>query len=959
MTIMTKRLLIYLFPLLFPLTLLAQDRKCTGEVVIPDEDFAKYESLYNQIRIYSCTSVEDAENFLKEFNEGKRGYDISAAYFKEKRKLGSDYKFEIMARGDGGGAVLMLCGDKMYKSEYYKVTKNTSRIRFTLKKISGGNTKGADGYSDWEKKGLEIENVDVTAKAKQGPKVKARSLDIDGYLQISLDASEFPLDYRENSRILVQPYWLDGPDMGDNKVFAYAKPVVLDMFEYDRTQIRRMNFDKEVYDSLSGYFVNDTTESQIIARHDTIIVTLKDTLSGYNPDESYPYPARVIICADDYNERYYIDTIHLDEGERTNYMRFLDFKYDKDFDVDIYEFKEEQQVSRMPSPPIEKQLNFNVGQATINYSDTMNTRLLRELEYAFLHLCDAEGTILKQMQVTGFASPEGNLESNKDLARRRAEFALGLVRNNLPSRFRNNIYPPKSEVRGWEEVEKMMRRDSLYAQADIVKNIIEANPGDITKQYNAIRSSGVYELIRERKYLDRLRSVRFDYVLLQARTKSPEEIRAEFELGLDETFNRAQYWELLHGIINLPDTVSDKLAMLERASVRALKNTRYTKDDNSIWGYKDTLYHEGYWPLAANIYASCLIAREESDINVLAPFINTDKQGDTIFVENLNIIAREEVEAGETPRIYKFTNNESMIANQIIMFISKSSRKYRTVLGDLVNLLTQGRDLMALPEKYQKLIALTNCSRGRWMEGADCSAEEAAQVRNIVASISTTNSVIINIAMADYKQDEIALNGALSMMDDLPENSAVSSYLKAILELMRKPVANKTKSAEYLADAFMLDLTKMPIANNDAQLIAPDQTKVINAAFEEWKKRTENIATVSVMRPLSAQDSLDIDGFKASGIWDESMLSDYMINTPDESHPYTWYKRATKHVAGKQSVEDIHADSLTLCLNKCIEYNPEYLSVIRVAQYVDNDVKNSQGRMLFEEFYLNESRKRK
>ena len=89
------------------------------------------------------------------------------------------------------------------------------------------------------------------------------------------------------------------------------------------------------------------------------------------------------------------------------------------------------------------------------------------------------------------------------------------------------------------------------------------------------------------------------------------------------------------------------------------------------------------------------------------------------------------------------------------------------------------------------------------------------------------------------------------------------------------------------------------------------------------------------------------------------MKSDYMISTEDESHPYTWYKKAVKHVVGKQTIEDIDTDSLTLCLNKCIEYNPDYMSVIRVAQYIDNDVKNSQGRKLFEEYYLNESRKRK
>lgn len=957
------RLILFII-LTFPITLWAQDKVLRGTVEIPEEDYSngKFENLYRSIRIYSCMSVEDAESFLKEFNEGKKGLDIAAEYFKDKKTPNNSYEFEILTR-ESGGALLMLCGDALYKSTYTKVTKNDIQIKLKLERISGNQKKGQNEYSDWENNGIQLsDTLTIRAKAKAGPVIKGRSLDIDGYLRIMLEEAAIALNYRENSRIVVQPYWLDGPDLGENKVFAYAKPVVLDMSEYDCTQTRRMNFDKYQFDSLSNYFINDSSEANIIPRNDSIFISLQDTVSGYNPDESYPYPARAIICAEDYNERYFIDTLHIDEGERITYMKFLDFKYDKNFDLDMDDFKEMQVVSRMPSPPIEKQLNFNVGQATINYSDTMNTRLLKELEYEFTHLCDGEGVILKQMQVTGFASPEGVLEDNKRLARQRADFALSLVRNNLPSRFRNNIYDPKSEVRGWDEVEKMMRQDSLYAEADIIKTIIDAYPGDITKQFNAIKNSGYYDLIRERKYLDRLRSVRFDYILLQDRTKSPQEIRQEFESGLDASFNRAQYWELLNSIIHMPDTVSDKQHLLEEASRRAYENARYTIDDNKKWGYEDTLYNDGRWALAANIYATCLINREVSDPTILAPFINTDKiivDSTEMFAENLNIIKREEAEGSSLPPAFKVINNENMIANQIIMLISKGSRKYRTILGDLTNLITQGRSLTSLDEKKQRLIALANCSRGRWMEGRDCSEEEARQVRNIVSSISTTNSVIINIAMADYKQDQKALNSALSMMDDLPKNSAVSSYLKAILELMRKPVANKEKSAEYLADVFMLDITKMPTANNDRQLIAPDMTKIIYKAFEEWEKRTAEIATVATMRTnLNAEDSLAIEGYKAYGTW-EDMKSKYMVSTPNYEHPYTWYKAATVHVAGKEKLEDIHIDSLNICLKRCIDYDPNYLSVIRVAGYVDNEVKNSKmGRALFDEFYLNESRKR-
>ena len=977
-----------------------------GSINVPNE---AYNSLYRDILIYSLRSADDAQGFLDDFNSGSIDYDIPSEFVIDKIRLKESdfYSFKIRARADRG-AILVLCKDVKYTSTLVKISRLKTDYRITIKSKTD---KLQENKLDTAKVYDALDGRELYIDGGKGPRtiVKGRTMDLNGLLRLKVDEIPLAVATRSNSRIIVQPYWLDGQDFGENKVFAYAKPVVLDFKEYDFTQIRRMNFDKSRYDSLSGYFIEpashikekedinnaivpyekdsntfpslgydslgDNTvkiveESNIQLERptitvygDSVYISLDDTLSGYNPDETYPYPARAIICAEDYNERYFIDTIHIDEGERTNYMKFLDFKYEKDFDLDIGNFAEFQEVTELPSPPIEVQLNFEVNKATIDYSDYTNLAKLDSLRLKFSQLGTGKDERLNQMDITGYASPDGPIERNQELARKRAEFAFNEVRNAINKRYRELVYFGTPVVRGWGDVEELMRKDSLYAEADVIKTIRMQFPGDTVKQFNEIRGTHpeLYQLIRERKYLDKLRSVKFDYKLFQQRSRTYDELYQDFIKGNDKEFNRPDYYVMLKNILER-DSIDKEL--LEKVSQRALYNTRKTRGEDIE--ENDSLYNDGYWALAANIYASCLIDREVSDLSILAPFINADKfYDDSIkgFVYQSFYARRpESIVSGQDPPYYVYTNDKNMIANQIIMLISKGSHKYRNILGDLVDMITPNSGVMAAEQKYQNLIALANCSRGRWMAGGDCTEAEAAQIRSVVSSISETNEVIINIAMADYFDKSENLQYAIQAMDRLPKNSSVSSYLKAILELMR-PIANKKSAERYLADAFELDLTKMPIANNDQQLIAPDKTKIVDNAFDLWEQKMSKQTVKEEFIPGLTDDNFRLfETWKAQGTWDV-MKEDYVTMVIDETHPYTWYKRAVNYVAGKQKLEEIHTDSVSLCLNKCISFNPDYLSVVRVAGYVDNEVKNSKhGRVLFDDFYtsyISEMRKKK
>ena len=191
-------------------------------------------------------------------------------------------------------------------------------------------------------------------------------------------------------------------------------------------------------------------------------------------------------------------------------------------------------------------------------------------------------------------------------------------------------------------------------------------------------------------------------------------------------------------------------------------------------------------------------------------------------------------------------------------------------------------------------------------------------------------------------------------MYDLPENS-ISNYLRAIIELLRT-VPNYDQAAEYLAMSFKQDLRKMPIANNDQQLIH-NRKKIVIPAFTKWEemmkkevyKRTFDKEAYDAL----GLDSAYVEALKLQGAF-ETMISDCWIETTNDNHPYYWYEKA---IAARTSEDE---NDVISNLEKCVACNPEYLSVINIARYADEEVKASKRmQKLFEKFYLNEVRNRR
>lgn len=958
--VMKKVIRILIISVLSALPMLVQaqaTRKIQGVVTLSDDALidAVMGGPFNCF-VYSFYTKEDADKNLKDFNDLKikAGGVPAADYQDAKRVQLSDMKpevgFEVEAVNDG--YIMVLVGKEGYEMKPQtprKVTKNMTQPTFTVVKRKVQAQTG-----DMTKDTKELQEVTVEGKVLAGTAVSSRSVEEDGRLFLRIEDLPYGFRSRTNSRIIIQPYWLDGPDMGENKVFAYADPVIYDFAEYDCTQTRRMDFDKALNDKLAPYIANEHTVTRVEVKSDTFRLRhYIDTLSGHNPDESYPYPARAIVAVEDYNERYLLDTIRIDEGERTNYIKFLDFTYEKNLDVNLEDFEERLEIHAMDSDG-EVKLGFAVGKATLDPKDTTNTRILEGARCELSEAFRQSSSKLKFMQVFGYSSPEGDPQSNLDLARRRAEFALSEIKGAIPSKFHKHIRPSESFILGWDVVADSLQSDGLVEEAKQVREIVAKHPNSLVSQGHAIQRLPIYASIIKPIYLPKLRTVRYTYTKVEDRTLTPQELVQMFDGGRDDEFNRAHYYHLIQHYWD--DRKEPEIrARLEKIAKRALVNTRLTVDDLEEG---DSLYNEGYWALAANILATCYIERDTFDLDLLRPFINRAKVTDSItgtvnFAERLSQKRQRFDFKGDPIGIIKYTNFPEIVAEQMIMLLMQPTRKNVDELGELTDMIENDPICMSTPT-YRKMIALANCKRGFYRAGARCTPEEARRVRAEVSDISLCNSVIMNIAVADGEGDENARNELMEQIYDVPE-TAIGNYLKAIIELLRT-TPNYDQAAEYLALSFKQDLSKMSVANNDQQLIH-NRKKLTIPAFTKWEemmkkevyKRTFDKEAYEAM----GLDSAYVEALKMQGAF-ETVISDCWTETVNENHPYYWYEKA---VAARTSEDE---NDMIRNLEKCIACNPEYLTVVNIARYADEEVKASKRvQKLFEMFYLNEMRNRK
>lgn len=899
--------------------------KMSIDVVDPDKPMFVYNRYEDEITVYSFINKKDAEDALK----GLQKQDKGATKVKYASTT-PNYKGEFTIEMYGSEATLLVwCEDLFISHAMFSIKQCRSGMKIELKKK--GKAQGKQKLMTDEDQRLD--QVTIDAKQIKSTEKPSDSVEEDGVMT-SRATYVIPYKMESNMRVVVQPLWYDRIDFSDEEsdsVFSYGNAFFYDKFDYNVTQDRRMDYDimhDKLYsmtlpDSMRYYVLEDTirrySRIEFTEGHDTIIAHVVDTLSGYDPNASHPYPFGAIIKVFDYNVPVY-STDRKDDGERRSPLKFIDFTF-KEFLPDDDKFFERQEDVRIDKDE-ELHLNFEVGKSTIVANDSTNMKQLNKLRDTFIAIRENEKRSLVKVEVYGMASPDGSEEKNKSLAKERATYVQREIKRytNRPVEIKD------SRVAGWDCLADSLARDGYVNEAKEVKDIVEKFPNNMMAQGYRVAALPYYKSIIKDIYLPKLRTVRFKYTENYEGQKSIDKILEDYNNNANTLFQRGEFWSLFKHI-------KDKKE-LEGVVRHALKVTRDTETENSK-------YCDGYWPYAAALLACCYIARDTIDMQLLEPFLDYTLNADGT-IKIIRAIKRDG--DGNAAPIVNYVNWPEFAANQLIMTLKQHKRSYKNkipILEGIMNKACTGTT------PYDTLMSFSKCLRGGYKAGKVSTEEEAEKIRRVVSSTSVTNRVVINLAMDTPEDADVKyLNMAMADTLNLPDNP-VSDYLKSIIYFRK---GDKTEAETCLARCFEKDITKIAVASNDKDLIsnAGDGYRVIENAINVWKNRMSDVIMHPAMDNKPDTVMVALSDTTMVALPDSTLLAqtDSLPSTPskpslvvDEKHPYTWYIRALESIkkSGNNNYEDAKS-----ALFKCFDIDKRYVNVLVVSLKRDISIRNNE-----------------
>lgn len=535
----------------------------------------------------------------------------------------------------------------------------------------------------------------------------------------------------DHSRLTIIPYVLNNT-VGDTAHFR--KPRVYDGREFHLTQQRWESYD-DSRDSLMRY-----VQPQQFSKGNNIYLW-SDTIILPNDEEAFQLVAD-IVTEDYLGMTYFNPKFELTPKYPRKPMRFLEYSVEA-YDLDPNDYKMQAKRERRDQAA-DLALTFVVGQAEIDYSDPHNKILMDSLQMQFNEYNNDKYATFKSIILSSVSSPDGTVAANTALARRRLEFARSEISKMfLPETWRKMyVEAEQAEVATWEDVAKLLERDSLTSEAQSVRDIISRYPNQDT-QSSMMRSLSCYDTIRT-AYLPRLRRMKCEYTVERLRELSPKEIMdlymhdPDYKAG-KKKFLPYEYW-------NLFQTVKDTMEL------EWLYKVAY--EDSPAWTGNGRP-----WVLAANNLATSYIRRDTADFTVLAPFLN----------DSLKINAKR----------YRLTYNQpELVANQAVMYMKS---------GNYEKAMNWAWRLKDMP-KYHGLTDIILCLGGYYMYDAS--------LFNRVRHSSPLNNIVMCLAMNKREYDRQALK-ALSEMPDLDTNPKLL-YLQAIA-FSRLGSELEAKAAETLA----------------------------------------------------------------------------------------------------------------------------------------------------------------
>lgn len=390
----------------------------------------------------------------------------------------------------------------------------------------------------------------------------------------------------------------------DTMLETYIPPAVYDTPEYASKQLRRKSFDYEVNDDLAPFvlyekpeYAEPTPDSTLIL-NDSLFIT-KYYFTFKMPDRNKLYFYRAVRELEDYTHVYLSDSTKC-SPLRKKPWRFLVTDFAVQYEPltpDLYE----PPKSAVRNEPRELALEFQVGQAIL-LDNEKNDSIKRDIEKDM----QMYRNNLQQVTIGGSASPEGNLETNKSLARRRADYAISWLRSRYPG---INIVSEEPKVYTWEDAANKLQGHGRKDLADIIREKFQSG-APINRTTLPEWEETINPVLSELRAMNCSYTIRLSSPLTAEQAVDAFLHDPDYKEGGPKTFSRGDYYHIYQACT---DTAAlERLTeRIYRTEIKPHPGSRY----NRFFGY------------VANRYVADLLRRGTIDKNtpkILDGFVDID-----------------------------------------------------------------------------------------------------------------------------------------------------------------------------------------------------------------------------------------------------------------------------------------------------------------------------------------------
>lgn len=429
---------------------------------------------------------------------------------------------------------------------------------------------------------VKIQEVSVVAKIKNKVIFEPSEIEVVGNYFHLRTRFKVPAEmFSSNTRLIVQPTLYNIT----RKKGVLLKPVVTDGREYTLTQERMYEFDLK-NDPLEPYIRKSemTKNGELVAYHD----------SAYIENLKEDFRTDIRLSLENYNRILFTDSFQIARG-LVNPLRFFEYKLKaKNITDERYFPKPELQLRNDRG---EVELSFLPGKADINDRDPKNASELAKLRERLSSIETNPDAKLQTFSILGVSSPEGPHDKNLVLAKKRMDLAVNRILSHLNKETLDFLkIQTGSKVETWQTAIEMMRRDSLFGQAQDLQNIVNKYPDSPDKQWRAIIRLPYYRSVIVPHYLPLMRRVEYNFDYSIYRFLTDAEIK-ELYLKDYKQLSRHEFWR-----------------MFEIAE----------SDEEKETIYKQALEVYPKFMLAANNLSALYINQGRPDDSILESFISKD-----------------------------------------------------------------------------------------------------------------------------------------------------------------------------------------------------------------------------------------------------------------------------------------------------------------------------------------------